>query len=225
MKVSNPPEAQSIFSEITFTADDAITPGRYPVLHIVVTRLEATAKSDQQGLSILAQQALKIISLRRAAEAVSHHDQSEDGFAEPRSKYQEALKSLQDSILPVRAHGIGVFRQLIAHPNTTDPALLPGILDILLQTISEEDSFIYLAAVKALSEMVLTDPTKMGKNVMRRLAEVYLSRQTGFQAQADLDRRLRIGETMSHIVKESGRALPLYCEWSVDNVSGSSKSS
>lgn len=92
---------------------------------------------------------------------------SEDEHADPRETYQKALKLLQDPLLPVRAHGLLLLRQLISSParaieneqekaetEATIRALQPAVLSIFLQAIQEDDSYVFLNAVQGLAALV-----------------------------------------------------------------------
>lgn len=92
---------------------------------------------------------------------------SEDEHTDPRETYQKALKLLQDPLLPVRAHGLLLLRQLVSSPacwnedeheradrEATIRALHPAVLSIFLQAIQEDDSYVFLNAVQGLAALV-----------------------------------------------------------------------
>ena len=90
-------------------------------------------------------------------------DSSSTESETPQETYQKALKLLQDPLLPVRAHGLLLLRQLVSARRTSsdgsaepalDRALIPGILSIFMQSIQDEDSYMFLNAVQGLSAMV-----------------------------------------------------------------------
>jgi hypothetical protein len=132
--------------------------------------------------------------------------------------YQRALKLLQDPILPVRAHGLLLLRQLVApHSNqeskksqTVDPALVPAILSIFLQSIQDDDSYIFLNAVQGLAGMVDT----FGKDVLKGLVKEYVRGLEGLGGtnltQQDVDTRIRIGEALSLVIRRCGNTLGAY---------------
>ena len=148
-----------------------------------------------------------------------------DGMESSREKYQEALKLLQDPLLPVRAQGLHLLKSLIKpnDPSTattsqnllkTDPALLPAILDIFLNSLTEDDSFLYLNAVQGLSTLV----DVFGRQVIRGLLEVYTGGTRGGKVevkevgegekgQREVDKRLRVGEALVQVVQRAGEAL------------------
>jgi len=150
----------------------------------------------------------------------------------PHATYQKALKLLQDPIIPIRAHGLQLLRELVYRPSVTnprasqgrrddswlDPAFLPGILSIFLQSIQDDESYIFLNAVQGLVAMV----DGYGKEVLRGIVEVYLS-GTGVggsgtasggesMSKQELDARTRVGEALNAVVKRCGEALGLYVD-------------
>jgi hypothetical protein len=127
--------------------------------------------------------------------------------------YQKALKLLQDPILPVRAHGLLLLRELVssrAQGHQINKALVPSILSIFLQAVQDEDSYMFLNAVQGLAALSDT----FGKEIIQGLVQDYAGRLEGLGAgnltQQDLDVRTRIGEALSSVIKRRGSALGLY---------------
>ena len=144
-----------------------------------------------------------------------------NGDEDPKAVYQKALTLLQDPLLPVRAHGLLLLRQLasskIPSPKdptklaaALDPALVPGVLSIFLQSIQDEDSYIFLNAVQGLAAMV----EGFGREVLRGLVADYTRGLDGAGAGAldrgEIDVRVRIGEALGQVVRRCGEALPSY---------------
>ncbi|KAF9193244.1 hypothetical protein BGZ50_007642 [Haplosporangium sp. Z 11] len=136
-------------------------------------------------------------------------------------KYASALAALQDSLLPVRAHGLHILREMIlaksvvlTKPLVTDDGdgvggegaerELNHALDIFVQHVQEPDSFIYLNAVKGLA--ALTDAH--GPEILQKLMRIYAN-ENGRQT---LDTRLRIGEALVQTVQRCGEALGGYLD-------------
>jgi hypothetical protein len=128
--------------------------------------------------------------------------------------YQKALKLLQDPILPVRAHGLLLLRQLVSpafgKAHQVNKVLAPSILSVFLQSVQDEDSYIFLNAVQGLAALV----DIFGKEILQGLTRDYAGGLTGLGAgnltQTDLDIRTRIGEAMSLVIKRCGSALGIY---------------
>ncbi|KAG0197576.1 transmembrane and coiled-coil domains-containing protein 7 [Mortierella sp. GBA30] len=128
-------------------------------------------------------------------------------------KYASALAALQDSLLPVRAHGLHILREMILAKSVVLTKSLGGqeadreldhALDIFVQHVQEPDSFIYLNAVKGLA--ALTDAH--GPEILRKLMTIYAN-DNGKQ---QLDTRLRIGEALVQTVQRCGEALGGYLD-------------
>lgn len=131
-------------------------------------------------------------------------------------QYQEALRCLQDPLLPVRGHGLIILQGVVKAPDF-DKALVPAIMDIFLQALRDEDSFMYLNAVRGLSSMV----DGLGKEVLQSLTSAYasgLDNGVGVHlSKEDLDFRLRIGEALTQSIKRCGTALSIYGELKMSN--------
>lgn len=198
-----------------------------PLLGVIYTQLETLQASTTSALiPPLAREARMVLSLRRASSAFaassSAASTSADGTPDPlaasRETYRSALKLLQDPLLPVRAQGLHLLRSLVLDKEhallSTDPALLPAVLDIFVAALEEEDSFLYLNAVQGLSSLV----DVFGKQVIGRLMEVYTGTRRGDKGgptevgegergMRELDKRLRVGETLSQVIQRAGEAL------------------
>ncbi|KAF8933862.1 hypothetical protein BGZ47_010677 [Haplosporangium gracile] len=128
-------------------------------------------------------------------------------------KYASALAALQDSLLPVRAHGLHILREMILAKSIVLTRATGGdgaerelnhALDIFVQHVQEPDSFIYLNAVKGLA--ALTDAH--GPDILKKLMRIY-SNENGRQT---LETRLRVGEALVQTVQRCGEALGGYVD-------------
>ncbi|KAI9494679.1 hypothetical protein BDB00DRAFT_301422 [Zychaea mexicana] len=121
---------------------------------------------------------------------------------ESEQKFLDAMRALQDDLLPVRAHGIGILRDLVLakDPLVSSGPALDNLLDIFVRLIQDEDSYIYLNAIKGLS--ALTDIH--GNKIIEKLGATYADEKES------LDNRLRVGEALLQTVQRSGDALSLY---------------
>ncbi|KAI7853572.1 hypothetical protein BDC45DRAFT_510575 [Circinella umbellata] len=117
-------------------------------------------------------------------------------------KFLEAMRALQDDLLPVRAHGIGILRDLVLakDPLISSGEALDNVLDIFIRLVQDEDSYIYLNAIKGLS--ALTDIH--GNAIIKKLGDIYADEKES------LDNRLRVGEALLQTVQRSGEALSLH---------------
>lgn len=191
-----------------------------PLLRSIDKKLGVLEDHPTPTLSRLARDAKMILSLRRAISQSVSKSQStsavDDKTAASRQQYQEALKLLQDPILPIRAQGLAMLRGLMTSDTSffsTDPALVPAILDIFVQAVQDDDSFLYLNAIQGLSTMA----DKFGRDIAKRLCAVYLGKDAdtvgeGERGKRELDKRLRLGEALVQVVQRASQALPVFGE-------------
>ena len=189
------------------------------MLNDIFELLEPLTRVPNEELRTLAREARMVMTARLASTSSTFDGKSSTADApDPQETYQKALKLLQDPLLPVRAHGLLLLRQLVAPaPGLSAPALdralVPGILAIFLQAAQDEDSYVFLNAVAGLSAMA----DGFGRDVLRALVDAYaggladplvasaLTRQ-------DVDVRTRVGEALGQVVRRCGDTLPSYGE-------------
>ena len=222
---------------LTFSSDledqERLTPVDTPLLQVIFSRLEPLTNHHRDFVRKAALEARLVITTRQAA-GVNPSPSSDNRARRPDQEvYQEALKLVRDPILPVRAHGLLKLRQLVVRPrppistsvqgsvglegsrstsseqSDVDPALIPAILDVFLQSVQDDDSFVFLNAVQGLSAMV----DQLGRNILTRLMDVYADTSLTSQIpmmKTELDKRLRVGEALGRVVRRCGDALPAY---------------
>jgi hypothetical protein len=195
------------------------------VLNEIFLLLEPLTKHHSETLRPLAREARMVLTARLASTSYPSEGSPKklgvNDDEQPKAIYQKALTLLQDPLLPVRAHGLLLLRQLASSktPSTNDPtklvvaldpALVPGVLSIFLQSVQDEDSYIFLNAVQGLVAMV----EGFGKEVLRGLVADYVRGLDGVWAgaldQGDVDVKVRIGEALGQVVRRCGDALPSY---------------
>ncbi|KZT60762.1 hypothetical protein CALCODRAFT_492023 [Calocera cornea HHB12733] len=222
--------SSSVPDEITpMTAHPAnvtFPPSSIPILNSIYEHLEPLTNHPSQAVAEAARDARLVLTARRAA-SMRATPAKDDDVDQTRQKaletYQEALRLVQDPILPVRAHGLTLLRQLISpprnRPGTTeelsiDPALVPGILDVFITAVQDDDSYVYMNAVQGLSAM-LQGPTGVynkGSWVFQRLVDLYVKDLQPNPTTADLDKRLRIGEAISQALTKVGPRVQAYIQ-------------
>ncbi|KAJ3333703.1 transmembrane and coiled-coil domains-containing protein 7 [Blyttiomyces sp. JEL0837] len=116
--------------------------------------------------------------------------------------YRTAMEELTDELLPLRAHGMGSLRQLVLDKDPVAANNLTSILTIFLHMMEDEDSFIYLNALKGLSALTDSYPKKTLVEVMSRYTDTKLK----------VESRLRLGEAILQTIQRYGDALAVYSE-------------
>ncbi|WFD32313.1 hypothetical protein MSPP1_003358 [Malassezia sp. CBS 17886] len=199
-----------------------LSPSTTPMLRVLQRRIQALRDAPDADIRALSQEAAVALAAREhlAATATAH----ERARAPYLDMYQEALTYLQDAILPVRAHGLHLLTELVSREPSQaadgpeaalDPALLPAIFDLFLEAVQDEESFLYLNAVKGLAAMA----ARWRDEVLRPLVAVYVggSKTSAALVQSlrygqqlsprETDQRLRIGEALLQVLQSCGAAL------------------
>lgn len=198
------------------TANPGLSARAEPVLNDIFSLLEPLANNPSQSVRPLALEARMVMTARLASTPGPRRPSKNADEEDVQEIYQKALKLLQDPILPVRAHGLLLLRQLVSQPSNSpdkrqiDPALVPAILSVFLQSVQDDDSYMFLNAVQGLAAMVDT----FGKDVLRALIKVYSQGLDGIGGttltQHELDTRIRVGEALGQVIRRCGDALSIY---------------
>ncbi|KAJ4478038.1 hypothetical protein J3R30DRAFT_3290326 [Lentinula aciculospora] len=191
-------------------ANETLSARTEPILNEIFELLEPLVNNSPTAVRAVAREARMVMTARLAlGDNISYKDV--DSRAEsPREIYQKALKLLQDPILPVRAHGLLLLRQLVdatSGPAKVDSALIPALLEIFIQSIHDDDSYIFLNAVQGLAALV----DNYDRGILKRLVYDYTKSLDGLEAgnltQQDVDTRVRLGEALSMVIRKCGEAL------------------
>lgn len=163
------------------------------LLTTLTPQLKAIVEKAPEGLRFKAQNALQFIG-----ESTAAGNESTDGSSSETLK--KALKSLEDPLVPIRAHGLHLLRGLIEQK---DPVLpFDTAVQILMNQVNNEDAFIYLNAIKCLE--TLTDvytPTRVLPILLGHYSD----------GEVDLDSRLRTGEVLLRVVQRMNKTFVGQC--------------
>ncbi|KAI8854396.1 armadillo-type protein [Chytridium lagenaria] len=117
-------------------------------------------------------------------------------------RFQVALNELKDPIIPIRAHGIKLLQNMIDEKDAFVEKAMEVVMEILVQILSDMDSFIYLNGVKCLASAVVSYPSQVLSRVLALYSDPTLS----------LDVRLRIGEALMQSIRKLGEAFAKYAD-------------
>lgn len=138
---------------------------------------------------------LKISSIHVAT------DSSEENRKESESKLVDALEDLSNAMLPVRAHGMSKLIAMVKENDSIALENLQSISTIFLDVIDDEDSFIYLHAVKGLHTIADLHPSQILPSMIERYGNASFS----------VSYWHRIGEAFRNIIQRAGTALQAHC--------------
>lgn len=214
-------------------ADTTLSTESQPMLVVIADKFDPLLDSQSSEIRSLAKEAKLVLMARRnsirgaapAAQSAESMKASETSikaraYVYAQETYQEALKLLQDPILPVRAHGLVLLRRLVSddpkaggqNVEQVDPALVPAILDIFLHAVQDEESYLYLNAVQGLAALVSSG----GSQTISRLVGIYIGREDGLLSQGlparEVEKRLRVGEALLQVIQRCGEAMPAHVD-------------
>ena len=192
----------------------------HPILDEIFSFLRPLTLKGTPTLRAIAREA-RFVMTARLADTCGVQRQKKDGIgigSDIQEVYQRALKLLQDPVLPVRAHGLLLLREILGARYSKDQlqtieALAPSILSIFLQSVQDDDSYIFLNATQGLAALV----DRFGKEILQGLLREYTEQLAGHRIGNltihDIDVLTRIGEALGWVIKRCGDALGLYGMW------------
>lgn len=121
------------------------------------------------------------------------------------SSFDQALEDLCDPLLPIRGHALLILSKLIENSDPEACSQKQYLLSVAQQHLKNEDSFIYLNAIKLLSSLGDSFPDI----VLNTLTEEY-SDSTKDVFEKDAEVRIKTGEVLLRIVKSLGEIAPKY---------------
>lgn len=184
----------SLLNAVISSPDTKLTDSDERLLKTIEVPLRFITENDDS--SDLANIAFNILSIISTTVVSSSTSKAIDAISRDREVYKTALTYLTDALVPVRAHGLSILRQLI---HSRSPIIdVQKTLQLLVSMLADADSFVYLNVVKSLQAMGDVHP----RLTIRELFHVY----TDEQQKLSLDERLRIGEALVGIIQRQGQA-------------------
>lgn len=104
-----------------------------------------------------------------------------------------AVTSLNDPLVPIRAHGLFLLRQLVE--SRSEVISLDFVINLHLIQLKDPEPFIYLNVIKGLQCLIEWDETE----VLRILTSIYVNEKND----TDIDERLKIGEVLLRYIESS----------------------
>ncbi|CEP24962.1 unnamed protein product [Cyberlindnera jadinii] len=124
-----------------------------------------------------------------------HEVQQEDELTADKELFKKAINNMNDPLIPIRAHGMYLLRQLIMKKSKV--LSLDFVLELHIVQLHDNEPFIYLNVIKSLNELVEFD--KVG--TVQFLVKTYLNKDE------TLDDRLKIGEVLMNFIDRQGELL------------------
>ncbi|XP_018046767.1 PREDICTED: transport and Golgi organization protein 6 homolog isoform X1 [Atta colombica] len=116
-------------------------------------------------------------------------------------KFDQALRDLADSLLPIQAHGLVVLTKLIETKDAYAVARNAIILRLFEENLKHEDSFIYLASINGLCALATAFPEKVIEILM--LEYIDMPKRTAI-SEITVETRIKLGEILVKTTKALG---------------------
>lgn len=119
-------------------------------------------------------------------------DQPNDDTAQDKEVLEKAIVSMNDPLVPIRAHGLYLLRQLIVKRS---PVIsLDFVIELHVIQLHDPEPFIYMNVIKSLNELIEFDQNA----TVNFLCDFYTKKEE------KLDDRLKIGEVILNFISKSG---------------------
>ncbi|AAW40694.2 hypothetical protein CNBA0830 [Cryptococcus deneoformans B-3501A] len=178
------------------------------ILHPILAHLEVISElSPSSSIRLATREAMLILlSIQASANSSAPTDSKKSS----KEAFDKALELIKDKAVPVRAHGLNMLKDLVYQPYY-DSSLTPVILNTFMSSIEDDDSFVYLCALKGLNGMV----DALGGEVFEKLMDSYagMAKELRRLNDADeVDKMLRLAEAVDQVIERTGDALGLYAD-------------
>lgn len=120
-----------------------------------------------------------------------------DGVDDQRQKLNKALADINDSLVPVRAQGLSILKELIEQESKV--ISIDFVVKTHISQLGDSDPFIYLNAIKGLESLLNTH----NEAVLKNLLKAYSGHDKEFST---IDDRLKLGEALGRYVQKQGLA-------------------
>ncbi|KAL7665543.1 RNA polymerase II assembly factor Rtp1 C-terminal domain-containing protein [[Candida] zeylanoides] len=159
------------------------------MLEKVKSRLQEVSRYPSlvsPGAQSLSERISHLLEGDRGAPKSAHHRQAET--------LKLAITSLNDPLVPIRAHGLHLLRQLIENKDT-DVISLDFVIELHLNQLKDPEPFIYLNVIKGLQQLIHWNE----REVVPTYTKIYSAPDSTFS----LDEKLRIGEVLLRYIQDS----------------------
>lgn len=158
----------------------------------LLAKIDEQLKSKSKSTSLPERTKDSIMALsERIKELQSQESSPADETEIQKRIFKRAIVSLNDPLVPIRAHGLYLLRQLIEQRSSI--LTLDFVINLHLVQLKDLEPFVYLNVIKGLMSLIEWDT----KQVLPKLTDLYVQEDT------DLDERLKIGEVLLNFIQTS----------------------
>ncbi|XP_019850388.1 PREDICTED: transport and Golgi organization protein 6 homolog isoform X1 [Amphimedon queenslandica] len=130
--------------------------------------------------------------------------------------YARALKDIQDSLIPVKGHGLQQLSQLVRKKDSETLAHIDHTIELFLTHLGHSDTYIYLPSIQGLVELASLVPDRIIPLMCNEYAQFNEARKArascGTLEGKSIDWLVKLGEGLVRASRECGDLLPKYSE-------------
>lgn len=119
-------------------------------------------------------------------------DDTNDEKVKDKEMLEKAITSMNDPLIPIRAHGLYLLRQLIIKKSSV--ITLEFVIELHIVQLQDSEPFIYMNVIKSLNELIDFDEN----GTVDFLCQFYTKKEE------KLDDRLKIGEVILNFISKKG---------------------
>ena len=142
----------------------------------------------------------ELVSLMTELDDASSNRETGDLSVSLSDNFHDALRDLNDPLMPTRAHGLICLKRLIMSRDATVLENWKRVLQLLDISLADGDSYIYLSAINTLAALCLTNTDQ----TLPILLQAYRNEDRTIQE------RLNVAEVIVRVSRSLGESAPKY---------------
>ena len=132
---------------------------------------------------------------------------NKQALEERQDTYEDCLNHLEDKEIPIRGHGLIALTKLVNHRDEESMKHIEDIFETFQNHLTDQDTYIYLQAVKGLSACAFYKPDIVITKLCREYA---LLDDAKYPGEKGLELRTKVGEALVNITKTLAELTPHY---------------
>lgn len=130
------------------------------------------------------------------------NNDSNSFYSSKHLEYAEAIKDLNDNLVPVRVHALVKLKQMLLVNDEYTVSKIPQLYSVIEPSIANQEPYVFLACINLVAEMAV----RKTEEILPRLVELYSCQEL------DLQYRINIGEVLVRLSKQMNETTPFYAQ-------------
>lgn len=156
-------------------------------------------------LLMLMQELIELVETKGKPEKKHYQDVS--AGCEVANRFESVIQDLADPLLPVRAHALVVLTKLIENMDPCTISRKSILLQLFMENVKHEDSFIYLAAINGLCALATSYPEVVVKTLVQEYIDIPQRISGG---DINVETRVKLGEILVKMTRNLGEMVSPY---------------